>query len=196
MLVRKSVVAVSFALVISAACSSRRAPRAHDQEGRGLPEIQNEDTLATRALSPDERKTIDAAQLVMLGSGNVRSFHTGYGALFRAHQPVYVTADSLLYAWHSSYDAILIAIERASIAPRLDDMLGELRGALASCGGPAVLRADLDVYLAVASSLLHGKLEPPVAGGDARAIAGIVDQATKASGTGMKLFGEDRPFDF
>ena len=72
-------------------------------------------------------------------------------------------ADSLLHAWHSSYGAILRELEERQLIGQVAAMLGELREHLAAAPGDALARADVDVYLAVALSLLHGKAMPPVA---------------------------------
>jgi hypothetical protein len=84
-------------VLVCLACS--RGPR---EDRRGTARIQDEDKLATHALSSDERRVVDTTGFAILGGGPVKSFHLGYGALFRAHQPVYVTADALLHAWHAS----------------------------------------------------------------------------------------------
>lgn len=177
--------------IAGVACGPRQG-----EERRGSVRIERAEVLAARPLSDGERKTADAVRFAILGSGSVRSFHGAYSALFRAHQPVYVTADALLHAWHASYDDIMFAVERNGLAPLLDRMLGELRGALQRSLGPAQVRADVDVYLAVAYSLLHGKLAPPVAGGERAVIAAIVEQATRATGTELTLFGTKAMFDF
>jgi len=151
---------------------------------------------AARDLSASERKTLDANGFAILASGETPSFHVGYTALFHAHQPVYITADSLLYAWHSSYDTILMQLEQDHLIKQVTDMLVELREHLASSTAPAESRADVDVYLAVAHTLITGRASPPVAGGDAAAIAALVDQGTRADGQSLELFGKVSHFDF
>ncbi|HEX3760204.1 MAG TPA: DUF3160 domain-containing protein [Kofleriaceae bacterium] len=151
---------------------------------------------ADRALTPAEQQKIDAHGFAILGTGAAPSFHRGYAELFHAHAPVYITADALLYAWHSSYDKILIELEAHSLAPALDAMLGALRAGLPAADAAPQAKADLDVYLAVALSLLHGKTEPPVAGGDPAQIAALCQRGETAAGPPLELFGELAAFDW
>ena len=152
--------------------------------------------IAARDLSGAEQGVLDKRGLVVLGKDPIQSFHVGYTALFHAHQPVYVTADSLLYAWHSSYDKILIEIEGGALIPALDAMLEGLRQRLAKAEAAPEARADLDVYLAVAVSLERGTLQKPVAGGDPAQIATLFEAGQKAEGLGFELFGKPAQFDF
>lgn len=134
---------------------------------------------------------------VILGKTTTDSFHAGYREVFKNHQPVYVTADSVLHAWHASYEAILIELETTSLVPALQAMLEGLRTGLGQASGDDRARADVDAYLAVGLSLLNGRAEPPVAGGDAAVIAGtLAQQAAAASGIELELFGTKRLFDF
>lgn len=134
---------------------------------------------------------------VILGKATTDSFHAGYREVFKNHQPVYVTADAVLHAWHASYEAILIELETTALVPALQAMLDGLRTHLRQASGDDRARADVDSYLAVGLSLLTGRNEPPVAGGDAALIASaLVQQATAASGLELDLFGTRRMFDF
>src|SRR4051812_1419941 len=94
-----------------------RGPR-----GQPVEPFKDAADLAARELTAGERAKLDQNDLVVLGDGATQSFHVGYTALFHAHKPVYITADSLLYAWHSSYDAILAALERTALEPALASM--------------------------------------------------------------------------
>jgi len=152
--------------------------------------------LAGRDLTSAEQATLDKTGLVVMAADPVQSFHVGYTALFHAHMPVYVTADSLLYAWHESYDKILISLELGALKPALDTMLDGLRKRLATVEADSQARADLDVYLTVAASLERGALQPPVAAGDPALIETLFDRGTAAEGLGFELFGEPAQFDF
>ena len=152
--------------------------------------------LAARPLTGAEQAKVRDRGFAILGKGAAQSFHVGYTALFHAHQPVFISADSLLYAWHSSYDKILIAVERSALVPALGALLDDLRGQLAAAEADAQTRADLDVYLTVAASLLRGKQLPPAAGGDATAIGTLFDSGQRAEGQGFELFGKPAGFDF
>ncbi len=152
--------------------------------------------VAARDLTGAEQAVLDKRGLVVLGKDPIQSFHVGYTALFHAHQPVYITADSLLYAWHSSYDKILIEIEGSALIPALDAMLEGLRQRLAKAEAAPEARADLDLYLAVAASLVRGKPQKPVAGADPTQIAALFEAGEKAEGLGFQLFGTPAQFDF
>jgi hypothetical protein len=113
--------------------------------------------LADSKLTKAEQRLVDSNGFAILARGETSSFHGGYTALFEEHQPVYVTADSILYAWHSSYDEILQAIETEHLIPTARAMLGELRKRLRDSKALPETRADVDAYLAIAMSFLDGK---------------------------------------
>ena len=78
----------------------------------------------------------------------------------------------------------------------LSELLSGMRSRLATGTGSELgpdARADADIYLAVASSLLEGSSVSPVAGGSAEAIRTLVEKATAANGTAtVTLFGVAR----
>lgn len=190
--------ALVLALALSACASSSSWTRVR-ADGEVTPNVDPPKDvlkLASRDLSKGEQRVLDQQGLVILAKDPVQSFHVGYTALFHAHSPVYVTADSLLYAWHSSYDKILTQLEYAALIPSLDAILEGLRGRLAAAEGSPEARADLDVYLAVSASFLRGKVQPPVAGGDEKQIAALFEAGQKAQGLGFELFGVPAQFDF
>jgi hypothetical protein len=138
---------------------------------------------------------------VVLTDDTAPSFHVGYTALFRAHQPVYVTADALLHAWHASYDAILARLEEVALAPMLQGLVDDLRAALAArrqgADDPSEVRADVDTYLAVAAALASGAQVTPTEGADPAQVAEIVAKAERADGTGtLVAFGGTYDFDY
>jgi hypothetical protein len=152
--------------------------------------------LAQRALSSAEQRLVDKHGFAILEHGETQGFHVGYTALFKEHQPVYVTADSILYAWHSSYDAILVDIELEHLIPALRSMLGELRERLRDSTAEPQTRADVDVYLAIAQSFVDGKSAPPVAGGEVALIEGAVASGMAEAPAATELFGTERSVDF
>jgi hypothetical protein len=128
------------------------------------------------------------------------TFVYGYASIYGADLPLFVSADSMLYVVHRSYDAMLKAIESASLRPALKTLLAGMRSALAA-GAVSSLgaetAADLDVYLAVASGLLDPTAAAPVAGGSADEIASLLALAKAASGSKViTLFGLGRMEDF
>jgi len=127
-------------------------------------------------------------------------FTYGYQSIYADDLPLFVSADSILYAVHRSYDAILKSLELASLRPSLMNLLQGLRAALASgtiaALGPAV-EADIDLYLAVPLGLLSGAAPAPVRGAAATDIAAFIQAAKEASGRKMvSLFGVTRDEDF
>ncbi len=143
-----------------------------------------------------EQATLER-QSVVVSDKAAPSFHLGYNSVFRSHKRVYVTADAMLYAWHHSYDAILMELETSALIGKLREMLSGLRSAVASAPADAAARADVDAYLTVALSLLEGKPVAPVAGASAKDVDAIVALATAADGDGtLSLVGQDIHFDY
>lgn len=153
--------------------------------------------LPARKLDSAERGVV-ASRGFVLSTIAPASFHEGYAALYMAHEPVYFTADALLHALHSSFDAILADVETEVLSRELASALDGLRAGLAKqASAPAKPRADLDVYLTAAKSLLDGKEAAPVAGGDAAKVGQIVAAAMAAKEPlQVPLFGRQDPYDF
>lgn len=92
------------------------------------------------------------------------SFAEIYYQLYTDDMPVYVTADSVLHAWHCSFDALLIDFEEKHCVATIDLMLqatSELVKVMALKSSRCSLsRALLDVnlFLSMAQSLLSGEL--------------------------------------
>ncbi len=128
------------------------------------------------------------------------SFVYGYSTLYMEDLPLYVSADSILYAVHESYDTILMSIELAALSPTLNRLLDAMRGALARGAAselPAGARAHADLSLSVAKSLLAGSFEGPVAAGDAAAALRLYNGAVAADGwQDITLFDVPRRVDF
>jgi hypothetical protein len=160
------------------------------------------DRLGTTTLAPDpkERALLDKNGFYLSELHRFPSFLYGYETLYAYHLPLYVSADSILHALHRSFDTLLTLLEYAALMPEVDALVGGMRDRLAAGDGgttDAALRADVDVYLAVALSLLRGSVQPPVAGGDAAQIDALFKQATAAGSPGtVVLFGDGREVDF
>jgi hypothetical protein len=123
------------------------------------------------------------------------TFVKGYAAIYSEHLPVYISADAILEALHSSYDELLKITEAAALIPKVDAILGNLHLALAAHAG-AEGAAELDLYLSVARSLLSGSAIAPVAGADAASVQAIVAKANAADGlVSLELFGVQREED-
>jgi hypothetical protein len=146
----------------------------------------------------------DEADLAQLGSTgfaisssrSVPSFLYGYANIYAADLPVYISADSILYSIHDSYEAILKELELGVLVPELDALLGGMRERLAALPAgvaSATARADADLYLTLAASLLQGKELAPNAGGNAALVSALFAKASAAEGEEtVKLFEVER----
>lgn len=122
----------------------------------------------------------------------------GYKTIYALDLPVYVSLDAILSSVHLSYDAVLKAMESELLVPELQRMLDAARvelsgGAIAD----AQTAADVDLFLAVALSLVQASPAAPVAGASADDISGYFQAATTAQGIKqVSLFGVKRDMDF
>ncbi len=129
------------------------------------------------------------------------SFADVYYKIFADDLPVFITTDSVLHAWHFSFQKMLEELEETHIAvtyeQMLDGMATNLPALAALRGGP--LREsvdDADYFLAVARSLIKGAEVPPVF-----VDAGTVSQTLAKIGQTQfepffELWGKSQPMDF
>lgn len=147
------------------------------------------------ALNDGELAKLKTNGFVIAPRQGFPTFVKGYAAIYSEHLPVYISADAILEAVHSSYDELLKNTEQAALIPKVHNLLGNVHKALGAHAG-AEGAADLDLYLAVALSLLSGQTVGPVAGADAAAINDIVEKANAATGlVSLTLFGDKRDED-
>jgi hypothetical protein len=162
----------------------------------GMPLLQG----SPLALNAAELQTLGQKGFVISEAKHFPTFVYGYEAIYAQDLPLFVSADSILFAVHRSYDEILKSVEVASLSRELTEMLSEMRSALSSGGASslgATARADADVFVAVALSLLKGAPVAPAAGGDAALITRLVDGAKSHEGAdSVVLFGVKRDVDF
>lgn len=157
--------------------------------------------LARFKLDPAELAAYERNGFVVSQRLGGASFAEIYYQVFSANMPVFVSADSVLHAWHRSYDAVLSEIEETVLSPSLTDILGSMAGAVRAAHrshGSGALRdslADADVFIAVGRSLLAGAKVEPILGGSGR--VGAVLAAVKGLALQrFSLFGERRAIDF
>lgn len=81
-----------------------------------------------------------------------------YYEVFKADLPVFVTADSILHAWHRSHDQLLTTLEIERMIPALRSMLDKTMPRLRETGAKG---EDALLYVAVAASLLSHSIDPP-----------------------------------
>ncbi|HEX2734223.1 MAG TPA: DUF3160 domain-containing protein [Polyangiaceae bacterium] len=147
------------------------------------------------ALDATEQDKLGTNGFVISSRHGFATFVRGYAEVYAEHLPVYISADTILEAVHSSYDGLLLLTESNVLIAKVTSVLEQLHTALAS-HADAAGAADLDVYLAVARSLLGGSLVAPVAGGDKKQIDELVAAANAANGQqSIELFGVERDED-
>ncbi len=129
------------------------------------------------------------------------SFADHYYDIFGDDLPVFITTDSVLHAWHRSYDAILMETEETWISPTIDALLGSMAEQIPEVmnqqSQPEFRAAieDADLFIAVARSLLAGEAVPSKLDQDARTDEILQAIALKEI-MDISLFGEQRTEDF
>lgn len=125
------------------------------------------------------------------------NFMTGYAMLYIADQPVYLSADAVLNPLHLSFDSLLADLEEHALGPAIERALATAHGALASSSLSPETRTDLDLYLAIALSLLRGRPVAPAAGASANTVNDAYAAAQAAARPApITLFGAERDVDF
>lgn len=149
------------------------------------------------ALNASELAALGQQGFVVSARQKFPSFMYGYQTIYAQDLPLYVSADSILYAVHKSYDAILAELESTKLSPSLQELLTSMSAALPQALVSDELRSELDLYLTTARSLLAGSpLAPHDAALAARA-AHLYEAATNAAGSErVTLFGSQRDVDF
>lgn len=152
-------------------------------------------------LTPDELALFKKNGFVVTERLGGHSFAQVYYDIYQRDLPVFVSADSVLHAWHRTYDAMLEELELTYLRGSLDSMLTGMHDSVAQAQkdyGAGVLSdsvKDADYVLAVARSLLaDGTVATKLDQGDrvAKTLA-----AVKAEGMHkFELFGRTREMDF
>lgn len=129
------------------------------------------------------------------------SFAEMYYRIYIRDLPVYVSADSILHAWHRSYDAMLEQLEETYLAQSLDEILSGMADGIPAAQkeyGNGVLGdsvSDADYFLAVGRSLLAGKPVATRLNQDAR-VAETLKTCEAEQLQTFNLFGRSRRMDF
>jgi len=138
---------------------------------------------------------------VAVGESATHTFATTYLDLYYNDLPVFISADSLLYALHQSFDAMLKDFELIVLVPEVSRMLQLMHEELGKShkSMPEPLQAsvrDLDIYLTVARSLLDDFPVAPVTGVEDAEIQRILDAAAALKPDSLQLFGLDTLYDY
>jgi hypothetical protein len=156
-------------------------------------------TASRLGVSDAERQAVARDGFVISARQSFPTFFYGYKSIYADHLPLYVSVDSVMHAVHRSYDTSLMRVESGFLQPSLKTLLSDMHADLASAVGadlPAEVRADVDLYLAVARRLL-GDNAAPIAGASPTDVSQLVDLAQAADGVHtVPLFGEGRDVDF
>jgi hypothetical protein len=132
------------------------------------------------------------------------SFADIYYRLFHGDLPVFITSDSILHAWHRSYQSMLEELEEIELSTLLSGMISNMSQQLPQTWqqyGSGPLREsirDADYFLTVANSLWAGGMVPSALGD--QEVNQLVGQ-TLAAVNGLTLqeiqiFGGSRVIDF
>jgi hypothetical protein len=152
------------------------------------------------ALGAADKAALQKNGFVISDAHRFPSFVYGYETIYAEDLPLYVSADSILFAVHRSYDRILESVEVASLMPDLSGLLTSMHAKLGAGGASelsAEVRADADLLVALALGLLQGAPVAPVAGADPALLQKLYDASMAASGTAdVSLFGSARTIDF
>ncbi|KAG1685757.1 hypothetical protein DVH05_007751 [Phytophthora capsici] len=116
-------------------------------------------------LTQGEKAKLAYNGVVAVERMSAESFAEIYYHLYTDDMPVFVTADSILHAWHRSFDAFLVEAEEQVLSPILDKVLettlSKCTEAISSSPRGVYDKrkamVDVELYLRVALSLLRGK---------------------------------------
>jgi hypothetical protein len=130
------------------------------------------------------------------------SFTDLYHRIYVHDLPVFVTADSLLHAWHRQFDRLLEGLETEEIQPALDQLLAAMAGEL-----PAAEKAyrsdvlknsvrDVDFFLCVARRLLMPGSDAKTAFDQEPRVQAALQACDQLTTHEFELFGQRRTIDF
>eukprot|EP00638_Chattonella_subsalsa_P019351 CAMPEP_0117885286 /NCGR_PEP_ID=MMETSP0950-20121206/19531_1 /TAXON_ID=44440 /ORGANISM="Chattonella subsalsa, Strain CCMP2191" /LENGTH=781 /DNA_ID=CAMNT_0005742107 /DNA_START=54 /DNA_END=2399 /DNA_ORIENTATION=- len=145
-----------------------------------------------------ELETFRARGFVVSERLGCNSFAEAYYRIYTDDLPVYVSADSILHAWHKTFDCIITDVELSFCIPSLSTMLDGMSNALLalSCHDDLLAsRDDADAFLCVAKSLILGVKAPTQLNNDGK-VQSILDAIESENMMSFNLFGEERDMDF
>ena len=130
------------------------------------------------------------------------SFTDLYHRIYVHDLPVFVTADSLLHAWHRQFDRLVEDLEAQEIQPALADLLSAMAAQL-----PAAREAywsdvlseslnDVDFFLCVARRLLRPEDGANTAFQQGPRVQAALDACDRLALHDFELFGQKRTIDF
>lgn len=152
-------------------------------------------------LNPTEFAVFQTNGFVVSQRLERRSFADVYYDLYTDDLPVFVTADSILQAWHRSFLMMLAEIEETGFNQTLSNLLVSMSAQIPTLSAQAAGNPmtngvlDADYFLAVARSLITGVNNAGLLGQSAR-INATINAINALQPTEFNLFGETRTVDF
>jgi hypothetical protein len=152
-------------------------------------------------LNPTELAVFQTNGFVVSQRLERRSFADVYYDLYTDDLPVFVTADSVLQAWHRSFVTMLAEIEDTCFRPTLSALLSSMSAQVTTLSSQAAGTAlangvlDADFFLAVARSLVNKTTEPGLLGQSSRINAALA-AINNGVAAPLNLYGESRVIDF
>ena len=152
------------------------------------------------ALSSEESAILSRNGFVISKQRQFPNFMYGYETLYGMDLPLFVSADSIMNAVHRSYDAMLASLESGYLTKELGTLLLAMQQSLpgsADAGFSTEVVGDVDVYLAVARSLLADSLVSPIDPRRTAEVQALFTAARAAMAPGsVTLFGALQQVDF
>ncbi len=152
-------------------------------------------------LSEDEMARFRTNGFVVSERLGSYSFADVYYKIFADDLPVFITTDSILHAWHFSFQKMLEELEETHIAVTYEQMLDGMAAKLPEL---ALLRNgplkdsvdDADYFLAVARSLIKGSEVPPVFVDASKVNLTLTKIGQAQFELFFELWGKPQPMDF
>lgn len=150
-----------------------------------------------------EMKKLTRDGFVVTQRMSTESFGEMYNRLCADEMPMFVTADSVLHAWHRTFDAMLADLEERYCMATIEAMLAAtlvkvdtlFRAAQADPDQSlSYVLLDVDLFLAVAQSLLAGELQHNLQANKSRLEALWESIQTRSLAT-IQIFGSRRVID-
>jgi hypothetical protein len=142
-------------------------------------------------LETEAQQVLDTLGFVVVDSPDSAGPGDVYYDIFSNDLPLYVTADSILHAWHRTYDSLLKETETAVLLPALQALLDQSMAALDSSSEAG---RDASIYLAVARALLEPDWPVPASINDeVDSFLGYIEQPSLRE---VDFLGARTPMDF
>jgi hypothetical protein len=134
-----------------------------------------------------------------------QSFADVYYKLMSDQMPMFISADSILQAWHRTYDNMLEELEELELATLMEQVINGMAGELPNVayldffGQTGPLKQsfrDVDFFLAVAQSLWTGQASYGLDGSTAGRVNAALGAIQSLTLQEFNLFGTNRPIDF